>query len=70
MEIQENYSLKAYNTFDIDVKCKYFVRAEAEDELLEFVADYEWEPHEILILGEEVIFCLRGILKVLSFIRI
>ena len=60
MEIQENYSLKAYNTFDIDVKCKYFVRAEAEDELLEFVADYEWEPHEILILGRGSNFLFTG----------
>lgn len=60
MKIQENYSLKAYNTFDIDVKCKYFVRAEAEDELLEFVADYEWEPHEILILGRGSNFLFTG----------
>lgn len=51
MEIKENYSLKAYNTFGIDVRCKYFVEADAEPELLEFVGSYEWDPHEILILG-------------------
>lgn len=51
MRIEENYSLKAYNTFDIDVRCKYFVEAEDENELLKFVKTYEWEPREILILG-------------------
>lgn len=51
MEIKENYSLKAYNTFGIDVRCKYFVESDNEEELLEFVASYEWNPHEILVLG-------------------
>ncbi len=51
MEVKEYYSLKAYNTFDIDVKCRYFVETESEEELLEFAAAYEWDPHEILILG-------------------
>lgn len=51
MEIKENYSLKAYNTFDIDVRCRYFIEADDEQELMGVVADYEWEPHEILILG-------------------
>lgn len=51
MEIKENYSLKAYNTFDIDVRCKYFVTTDQEDELLDFIGKYEWDTHEILILG-------------------
>ena len=51
MKISENYNLKSYNTFDIDVRCKYFVEADQEDELLEFVSAYEWNPFEILILG-------------------
>ncbi|MEG0796093.1 MAG: UDP-N-acetylmuramate dehydrogenase [Odoribacter sp.] len=51
MEVRENYSLKKYNTFDIDVKCRYFVECDQEADLLEFVASYEWEPTEILILG-------------------
>lgn len=51
MEIKENYSLKAYNTFDIDVRCKYFVITDQEDELLDFIGKYEWDTHEILILG-------------------
>ena len=51
MEIRENYSLKAYNTFGIDVRCKYFVEAIQESELLEFVGAYEFDPDEVLILG-------------------
>lgn len=51
MKISENYSLKPYNTFNIDVCCKYFVEADDEKELLDFVAAYEWNPFEILILG-------------------
>lgn len=51
MEIKENYNLKPYNTFGIAVKCKYFVKAEQEDELLDFIRMYEWDPQELLILG-------------------
>lgn len=51
MEIRENYNLKQYNTFGIEVKSRYFVEADREEDLLEFVASYEWEPHKILILG-------------------
>lgn len=51
MEIKENYSLKQYNTFGIDAKCRYFVEADSEEELLEFVKRYEWAPQEMLVLG-------------------
>ena len=51
MEIQENFSLKEYNTFHIEATCKYFVRCEREEDLLEFVKDYELKPEEVLILG-------------------
>ena len=43
MIIKENHSLKPYNTFGIDAKCKYFVEAEEEEELLDFVRQYEWD---------------------------
>lgn len=51
MRIEENFNLKKYNTFDIDVCCKYFVETEQEDELIGFVSEYELKPEEILILG-------------------
>lgn len=52
MEVRENYSLKNYNTFGIDVKCRYFVESDTELEFLEFVSSYELKPTEIMVLGE------------------
>ena len=69
IEVKEDYSLKPYNTFAIDVKCRYFVESDEEEALRAFVADYEWQPSEVLILEEEVISFLRKILPVLFFIR-
>ena len=51
MEIYENFNLREYNTFHIDAACKYFVRCEKEEDLLEFVGSYELKPEEVLILG-------------------
>ena len=51
IEVKEDYSLKPYNTFAIDVKCRYFVESDEEEALRAFVADYEWQPSEVLILG-------------------
>ena len=51
IEISENFSLKEYNTFGIDVTCKYFVKCDQESELLEFVGSYALDPEEILLLG-------------------
>lgn len=52
MEVRENYSLKNYNTFGIDIKCRYFVESDTESEFLEFVSSYELKPEEIMVLGE------------------
>lgn len=52
MEVRDNYSLKNYNTFGIDVKCRYFVESDTESEFLEFVSSYELRPEEIMVLGE------------------
>lgn len=60
MEIRENYSLKKYNTFGIDVNCKYFVESDNEDELVEFVSSYDIKPEELLILGEGSNFLFTG----------
>lgn len=51
MEVRESFSLKKFNTFDIEVACKYFVECERDEELLEFVRSYELNPEEVLILG-------------------
>ena len=42
IEVKEDYSLKPYNTFAIDVKCRHFVESDEEEALRAFVADYEW----------------------------
>lgn len=52
MEVRENYSLKNYNTFGIDVKCRYFVESDSEADFLDFVSSYELKPEELMILGE------------------
>lgn len=52
MEVRENYSLKNYNTFAIDVKCRYFIESDNEAELLDFVSSYDLKPEEVMILGE------------------
>lgn len=43
MQIQENISLKSYNTFGIDVKARFFVSVNTVDQLKEILAmkDYE-----------------------------
>ena len=33
IEVKEDYSLKPYNTFAIDVKCRYFVESDEEEAL-------------------------------------
>ena len=36
MEVKENFNLKAYNTFAVDVKCKYFVESDKGEDFAEF----------------------------------
>lgn len=51
MKIEENYSLREYNTFAIDVRCKYFVSSDRERDFMELASTYELLPEKILILG-------------------
>ena len=37
MKIQQNYSLKKYNTFGIDAKAKYFASFSSENELVDLL---------------------------------
>ncbi|QOR74683.1 UDP-N-acetylmuramate dehydrogenase [Cruoricaptor ignavus] len=39
--IQENFSLKAHNTFGVDVSAKYFAEASSEGELLEVLQEFK-----------------------------
>lgn len=50
LKIQENYSLKDYNTFGIDVRARHFVEVETVAELQQAIAKNPIE-NEVMILG-------------------
>jgi UDP-N-acetylmuramate dehydrogenase len=50
-EIKENISLKNYNTFGIDVQCRYFVNCSSTDDLIGFFKSHGDEALPIFILG-------------------
>tara|TARA_R110002074_G_scaffold233096_1_gene404743 strand:- start:1894 stop:2934 length:1041 start_codon:yes stop_codon:yes gene_type:complete len=51
MKIQENISLKAYNTFGIDVKAKFFTEIRSKEDVLEAITFAKNAELPILILG-------------------
>jgi UDP-N-acetylmuramate dehydrogenase len=51
LQIQQNVSLKNFNTFGIDAKAKYFVEIGTADELTELFLDPQWQQTERLVLG-------------------
>lgn len=58
MQIKENHPLKAFNTFGIDVKARYFAQVETDHELMGFVKDGFWRNKELLIIngGSNILF--------------
>ncbi|MFD1257385.1 UDP-N-acetylmuramate dehydrogenase [Mucilaginibacter terrae] len=51
LQIEENVSLKNFNTFGIEAKARYFVEISREEELAELFIDPQWHKTERLILG-------------------
>ncbi|WP_339717303.1 UDP-N-acetylmuramate dehydrogenase [Cyclobacterium amurskyense] len=51
MKIQENISLKAYNTFGIDVMASFFAEVESKEDILEALNFAKSKMKPILILG-------------------
>jgi UDP-N-acetylmuramate dehydrogenase len=51
LQIQENVSLKNFNTFGIDANAKYFVEINCKEELAELFLDPQWKHTKTLILG-------------------
>ncbi|WP_461453630.1 UDP-N-acetylmuramate dehydrogenase [Mucilaginibacter sp.] len=51
LHIQQNVSLKNFNTFGIDVSAKYFVEINRAEELIELFMDPQWTQMERLVLG-------------------
>ncbi len=51
LQIQENISLKPYNSFGIDVKAKFFAEIFSEDELRSLFQDELVETQKLLVIG-------------------
>jgi UDP-N-acetylmuramate dehydrogenase len=51
MKIQENFSLKNFNTLGIEVSAKYFVEVYSNDELKSTLSDPSFKEYQKLILG-------------------
>ena len=51
LQIQENVSLKNFNTFGVDAKARYFVEISHPDDLVELFMDPQWLEMEHLVLG-------------------
>jgi len=51
LQIQQNVSLKNFNTFGVDVAARYYVEINHEDELTELFMDPQWQHTRRLVLG-------------------
>lgn len=60
MQVQENFSLKPYNTFGIDVKARYFLRFNSVEKLMEATTSPKesgvFRPNLILGGGSNILF--------------
>jgi UDP-N-acetylmuramate dehydrogenase len=52
MKIQENFSLKKYNTFNFDIRARQFCEIASKDELLELFSSHEIVNNSFLVIGE------------------
>jgi UDP-N-acetylmuramate dehydrogenase len=50
-QLQENISLKPYNTFGIDVKARYFAEISDKQDLVELRSTAAFGDHKLLVLG-------------------
>jgi UDP-N-acetylmuramate dehydrogenase len=51
LQIEENVSLKNFNTFGIEASARYFVEINSEEELAELFMDPQWHQTERLVIG-------------------
>jgi len=51
LQIQENVSLKNFNTFGVEAGARYFVEINHEDDLVELFMDPQWKQQQLLVLG-------------------
>ncbi|WP_428329850.1 UDP-N-acetylmuramate dehydrogenase [Mucilaginibacter sp.] len=51
LQIQENVSLKNFNTFGVEASARYFVEINHKDDLVELFMDPQWMQTPMLVLG-------------------
>jgi UDP-N-acetylmuramate dehydrogenase len=51
LQIQENVSLKNFNTFGVEANARYFVEISHKDDLVELFLDPQWKQMPMLVLG-------------------
>jgi UDP-N-acetylmuramate dehydrogenase len=51
LQIQQNISLKNFNTFGVEANARYFVEINHEDDLVELFMDPQWLQMPLLVLG-------------------
>jgi UDP-N-acetylmuramate dehydrogenase len=51
LQIQENVSLKNFNTFGVDVSARFFVEINHEGDLVELFMDPQWQQTQRLVMG-------------------
>jgi UDP-N-acetylmuramate dehydrogenase len=51
LQIQENVSLKNFNTFGVEANARYFVEINHNEELAELFLDPQWKQMKMLVLG-------------------
>ncbi len=51
LQIQENVSLKNFNTFGVEANARYFVEINRTEELAELFLDPQWKTTKTLVLG-------------------
>lgn len=58
IKIEEHISLRAYNTFGIEAKARYFCTISSEDQLIELLntPEYKNQPHLLLGGGSNILF--------------
>jgi UDP-N-acetylmuramate dehydrogenase len=51
LQLQENVSLKNFNTFGVEASARYFVEINRKEDLSELFLDPQWRQTELLVLG-------------------
>jgi UDP-N-acetylmuramate dehydrogenase len=51
LQIQENVSLKNFNTFGVEASARYFVEISRKEELAELFLDPQWKTGKTLVMG-------------------